>query len=266
MTRLLPTVPLTLVWVIALLVRPQSARALENKYDVLARTIAPIAALFVEGAETKTATAEVTVVELTGAPKEFLGSTFVFAIQAPDRVSVSAALFGERLTVCRNRQRVWAAPGSQLNAILAHFEPLPAPDPDFTMGALRLPFTRSQMAFLPALFVAADSGVETVAGQPCRALDLKLAPEVARGSGTEEWSARLCITADYKPARILLQRSDRRMLLDFHKIQYGGKIPDSHWMPGPADLDPVGLGAARLSQILELLMRELGERHTRSEE
>jgi hypothetical protein len=239
---------------------PLSGHALENRYDVLARTLAPIAALFVENAETRTVRTDFTLLELTGAPKEVLGSAFTLAIQPPDRIAVTAEILGERVTICRNRQRVWAAPGSKFRAILAQFEPLPAPDPKFTLGRLRLPFPPEQLALLPALFVATDGGEETVDDQPCRVLDLALMPELAQSAGAENWSVRLWITADHKPARLLLQRPDGRLLVAFQKVEYGVEFPESQWMPGPTETDAIGLDAARLSQLMQLIARELGGR------
>ena len=171
MTRHPLAAPLAVALAFALPAAP-SAQALENRYDALARMIAPIAGVFAGSSGTQSVRANFTVLELTGAPKEFLGCAFAVAIQPPDRLAVKAEILGQRVTVCRNRQQVWAAPAKQFEAILTQLEPLPVPDPKYTMGLFRLPFTPGQVALLPALFVATDAGAESIDGQACRGRSL----------------------------------------------------------------------------------------------
>jgi hypothetical protein len=232
-----------------------SACAAGNRYDVWARTVVPILELFVSSGLNKAARAEFTLEALTGAPPEFLGKRMNFAIQPPDRLRVSGEIFDEEITLCRDQQRVWAAPGRRLQALLSSFEPLPEPETGFTMGKFRIPFPTDQIALLPALFIVQEKAGEEVDGVPCRILDLRLMPEIANNLKLEVWSAQVWVTPDFKPARLRLTRPGWQIELGIRDVKYLPGIPAPEWRPPAGETDVFFFSAGRLSQFMQVIER-----------
>jgi hypothetical protein len=234
-----------------------SVRASGNKYEVLARTIAPIVELFVPSGPNKAARAEFTLEALTGAPSKVLGKSIRLAIQTPDRLSISGEIFNEEITLCRDQQRVWAAPGRSFRALLLSFGPLPRPEPEFAMGKFGIPLPPAQITLLPALFIVQERAGEEVDGVPCRTLALKLMPEISRNLKIENWSAEMWITPDLKPARLRLARPGWEIVLGIREVQYLPGIPSSEWKPPAGETDVFYFNADRLSQFMQLIEQKL---------
>jgi hypothetical protein len=234
-----------------------SAHAAGNQYDVLGRTIAPVVSLFSTASSESAVQAEFALEAFTGAPREVLGSRIDFAMQPPDRLRISGAIFDEAITLCRDRQRVWAAPGRKFQRLLSHFEPLPKPEPGFTMGRFQLPLPPEQIALLPALFVVREKASEDVDGVPCRVLDLKLIPEISKNLRIDSWSAQLWITPDLKPARLRLARPGWEIVIGIRDVRYLPGIPDPQWRPPVDETDVFFFNAGRLSQLMQVIERQL---------
>ena len=232
------------------------ARGAENRYDVWARTIAPISKLFVSSGPNRAARAEFTLEALTGAPPEVLGKRLNFAIQPPDRLRLSGEIMNQKITLCRDQQRVWAAPGRNFQTLLSNFGPLPKPEPGFAMGKFRVPFSMDQIGLLPALFIVQERTGEDVDGVPCRVLDLKLMPELAQNLKAQAWWARLWVTPDFKPARLRLAQPGWEIVLGIRNVKYLPVIPERQWRP-IGESDVYFFNSDRLSQFMQLIKQKL---------
>jgi hypothetical protein len=242
----------------AALLATAPARAEEHRYDVVSKLLAPFIGVLAsdskspERALTLTAHLE----RLTGAPPELAGTVAELALQYPDRVRVHGPILGEDLTVGRSGQRVWAAPGAKVQALLdlaIAQKKLPKADPAAQLGPLQLPLPAKQLVFLPALLVVKDAGVESVDGESCRVLDLALMPELEKSLRDKGWAARVWVRADYRPARLVLTRPGWELAVKFDRVEFAPRLPEATWTP-PAD-DVLTLDAPRFRQLLQAIVR-----------
>src|SRR4051812_22262476 len=127
-----------------------AARARENAYDVVGKVLAPYTQVIAGSTKTKNRAITMQLkIEDAG------GGDVDFAVQMPDRLRVTAPLAGEKITVCRDGQKIWAYPGSRLQAMLgdpAVAKALPEADRKFKLAPFELPMPEKQLAFLPVLF------------------------------------------------------------------------------------------------------------------
>ena len=240
---------------------PLSAR--ENEYDVLSKMLTPFEKLFAReaGAAHPAAVADLALAEMTGASAAMPpGSLFHAALQTPDKVFVSGPVFGEQIAACRDGSDLWAFPGAQIAAILGSAGAPPPHASKLVLGDIVLPIPQKQLVFLPVLFQVRDAGDEVVDNEPCRVLDVTLMPQLAVSLKAVDWSARVWVRPDYKPARLELSRPGWRIALLFKKIDFVPALPPSTWQPAPEQKsDVVHLTAAELMQLAALAGLKIDE-------
>src|SRR2546421_504613 len=73
--------------------------------------------------------------------------------------------------------------------------------------------------------------------QSGRVLYLKLMHELARSLGIEDWTARLWVTAEYKPAKIEIHSPQGGVTLAFDKLEFSPSLPPDTWKPLPNQTD-----------------------------
>lgn len=242
----------------ALLIAP-AVHAAENRYDVTAKLLAPFINLLAKNTRNPNRAVSLTarLERLTGMSPEFAGSHAGLSFEYPDRLFLHAPLFGEELTVCRDRQQVWVTPGTKVNALLnlaTGEKKLPRLDAKARLEPFSLPVPEKQLVFLPALLVVKDAGTETVDREECRVLDLALMPELERSLKQSGWSARVWVRSNYRPARLVLTRPEWELAVKFDKVEFSPKLPASTWQP-PAE-DVLTLDAPRVRQLLEAILNE----------
>ena len=237
------------------------ARAADNKYDVLAKALAPFINVLAE--KTKNPNRAMSLVarveRLTGLPPELAGARAELDLQYPDRLRIRGPLLGEQVTACRNGQQLWAIPGERLQAALdlaVAQRKLPKPDPKARLEPFRLPLPQKQLVFLPALFDVADAGFESLDGVENRVLDLTLMPELDRQLEQRGWHGRLWIRPDGKPARLVVARPGWELAVRFEKVAFAPRLPDATWEP-PADAASgvLTLDAPRFQQLLRAIVK-----------
>jgi len=232
---------------------PLSAR--ENEYDVLSKMLTPFERLFAReaGAVHPAAVADLVLAEMTGASAALSpGSLFHAALQTPDKVFISGPVFGRQIAACRDGSELWAFPGAQIAAILGSAG-APPPPSKLVLGDIVLPIPQKQLVFLPILFQVRDAGDEVLDNEPCRVLDVTLVPQLAVSWKVVDWSARVWVRPDYKPARLELSKPGWRIALLFKKIDFVPALPPSTWQPAPEQKsDVVHLTAAQLIQLAAL--------------
>jgi hypothetical protein len=131
---------------------------------------------------------------------------------------------------------------------------LPPLDKKFRLEPFQLPVPEKQLVFAPVLFQVTESAPESISGQPCRVLDLKLMPELARALDATEWSARLWIRSDYRPARLLVARPGWQATVLIEQVQFSPSLPAETWQPGAEQRDDVlKISPARYQQLLKVI-------------
>lgn len=226
----------------------------ENPYDVLGKTLAPFANLLAKNSKNpnRAMTADLRLASAENIPALAPGQTLHAAVEFPDKLFLHAPVLGEQVTICRNGQDIWAAPGSKIDALL-NSAALPQPPKKYKLGDFSLPVPEKELVFLPVLFQVADGGNEMLGEQSCRVLNVKLMPELARALGVEDWSARLWVRADYKPAQIALSKADQRAVIAFDKLDFLQTLPPETWQPAPGETDVTHLPPIRYKQLLDAI-------------
>jgi hypothetical protein len=233
--------------------------AQENAYDVLGKALRPIANVFTPPEEpgNHALVLDAHLLEASKLPPELQGQALHVALMTPDAVLVQAPIAGELLTVCRDGDLLWATPGSKIQFLLDQVT-TDAPEKKKKhkdkeaklMGPLELPVPQKDLVFLPILFQVADAGSETVAGAPCRVLDVQLMPQIAKSLHAEDWTARVWVGADYGIVRIALTGPDWSGKVAIDKLVFSPDLPE-------AMLQSQGTDVLRLTaeQFVELLRR-----------
>jgi hypothetical protein len=237
------------------------ARAIENKYDVLAKALAPFVNVLAEKTKNPNRAMSLTgrIERLTGLSSEFVGARAELDLQYPDRLRIRGPLLGEQFTVCRNGQQLWAIPGARLQAVLdlaVAERKLPKADKDARLEPFQLPLPQKQLVFLPALFEVADAGFESLDGVECRVLDLKLMPDIDKKLEQRGWHGRVWVRPDGKPARLYVARPGWELAVRFEKVEFSKRLPDATWdPPTEAASDVLKLDPPRYQQLLQAIVK-----------
>ncbi|MDB6151060.1 MAG: hypothetical protein JWQ44_2508 [Chthoniobacter sp.] len=237
---------------------PGQARAVEHRYDVVAKLLTPFISLLAKTTQSPNRALLLTarLERLTDLPPELAGAKAELALQYPDKLRLHAPLLGEVFTVCRNGQQIWAAPGSKLQTLLdaaVAEKRLPKPDPKYRLEPFRLPLPDKQLVLLPALLQVQDGGMENVAGKPCRVLTLSLMPELERSLELEGWRARVWVDAAYKPARLIVAKPGWELAVRFETVEFSPRLPATTWRPGGDDV--IEIDAPRFQQLMQAIVR-----------
>jgi hypothetical protein len=232
-----------LVFLIACTFLP-TARAEEQRYDVLSKTLMPFLAVFAKDqkSEDRAFALKLRIEQASDLPAEMRGARAELALQVPDKLRMQGPLLGEQFTMVRDDEKVWIAPGAVAKALLdaaVAGKTLPKADKKFKLGEFRLPFPEKQLKLLTALFSVKDLGFDTVDGVECRVLDVSLMPELASSIDAEGWVGRLWVRPDYKPLRLTLARKGWHMVLRFDDVVFAKELPESTWEPGTAEAGDV---------------------------
>ena len=232
----------------------------ENPYDLFGKTIQPFIALFSKNAvgANRAMAIEVRIVEASR--PELAGQTAHLAVESPDRILLRAPIMGTAVTLCRDGQDIWAEPGAQIEALIAMASAqgeLPKPQKKYRLGNFELPIPEKQLVFLPVLFQVTDGGEVNLRGEICRVLDAKLMPELARSLKVEQWSLRLWVRADDKPAQIQISSPEGRVVLAVERLAFSPVLPPETWQPAPGETDVTHLTPVRYKQLLDAAMEQM---------
>jgi hypothetical protein len=231
------------------------AGAQENPYDVLGKALMPIASVFaMSGSDVVTGTdaapgqalvLDAHLVAASKLPPELQGQAAHLALMTPDKLLVQAPIAGRMMTVCRDGDALWATPGTQIQALLDQVTGgVPAgaapgkkkKKAGKLLGPLALPIPQKELVFLPVLFQVADAGTETVAGQPCRVLDVQLMPQLAKSLHAENWTARMWVGADYGIVQVALTGPDWSGTVLIDKLAFPATLPEGTFQPQGPDV------------------------------
>jgi hypothetical protein len=250
---------------LALALPATAAPAQENRYELLGHILRPIAGIFADddNGQPRALDAELTLTEMTGVPPALVGGRLRVAIQYPDKCLVEGLLLAggtdgvASITICRAGQQVWVHPGSLARMLIAQAGELPKRKKSKArLDDFALPFPEKHLVFLPILFEIEDAGEESLAGQQCRLLDLRLMPELARGLRVEDWSAQVAVRPDSKLARLILARPGWRIAVAVDRMGFAAELPPQTWQPTAAQSDDLlRLDAVECERLLQALDR-----------
>jgi hypothetical protein len=253
------------VFTAALVLFATPLRAAENPYDILGKVLMPFLTLFSEqkGAE-RAASMTLRVEQVSEAVPELAAAEADFAMQAPDRVRLSAPLFGRRITLCRRGDVIWVAPGSVVKALLENPEVtrrLPEPNRDFKMKPFKLPLPTKQLVFLPALFQVRPAAPAEIEGVTYRGIDFSLMPELAKSAKLGEWAGSVWVNEQTRPVRLAIRKPDLEVVVRFEKLQFAKTLPAETWAPTKEEeADVLLVPPARYDQLLRAMLGERGKK------
>lgn len=221
-----------------------AARAEENRYDVLSKTLTPFLAVFAKDRKDGDRAFElkIRIEQATNLVEGMRSASAEIALQAPDKLRLRGPLLGETFTIVRDDEDVWIAPGAVARALLeaaTEGRELPKADKKFKLGEFRLPFSEKHLKLLTALFSVKDLGYDTIDGVECRALDVTLLPELASSLDAQGWVARIWIRPDYTPMRLTLARTGWNIVIRFDDVKFAKELPESTWEPAADEKDDV---------------------------
>lgn len=240
----------------------QSLPPRENPYEVIGKILQPFLGVLLTESNGANRAAEVELVltDVSGRlPKEMKGAALKARVQFPDKVWVEAPVLGEQFTVCRNGDKVWAAPGRKVEFLLSSFQVVPK-KPAMAGTPISLPISAQQAIFLPALFSVprADvAEVEELNGETCRVISVKLMSELARSVKAEDFQATLWVAAGNKLRRLEIARRDFRATIDVRTLNFLPSLPASAWEPAVADADIHRTDTSMLEGLLYAVMNSI---------
>ena len=208
----------------------------ENPYDVIGKVMQPFWGVLLSDTKgpIKAATLTITLSEVSGRlPSMMAGATLDAAVEFPDKVRLSAPVFGEMVIVCRNGDEVWATPGAKVEFLLKQFKDKPKPTRK-TSTPIYLPITPQQAIFLPAIFSVENAGVAQIGelnGEMCRVITGGLMPELAKALRAEGFRVRMWVGEGYLPRRFEIFQPDFTAVADISNLKFARTLPQSLWEP-----------------------------------
>lgn len=229
-----------------------------NAYDLLGRVLVPLAGIFSPDAPKRALSATLVLQEMTDLPPELAGARVELLLQPPDRALIRGLYEGKPVTICRAGESVWITPNAP------PFDALANPPVDLSqkkrkhsqgegLGQMVLPFPPQHLALLPILFQVREAGQQK--GE--RVLEVRLMRELARSLGVEDWSARLGVDAQERPASLMVSRPGWKLAVRVERLEYATELPASTWQ---APAGALRLNAWQIQQWANVISREVEAR------
>ena len=224
----------------------------ESRFDVLAKSIAPIIALLTPTGSNGNHAIDLqaTIATSSGLPAEVNGAQVHVAFEFPDKLLVQFPTRHGSAIICRDKQTVWAFPAAQ-------FEPL-VEKVGIDISTKPLPpfqLEETKAVLLPALFDVHDAGSAKLNDQTYRVLDVGVVGQHKKKHDAG-WPVRLWI-ADHRVAQIELRSSDWSVTLKVAKQELAPTLPDSTWQPTPEQHDQVmAIPGDKIASLLQLALKQ----------
>ena len=207
----------------------------------------------------------------TGLPAALGGASAELALQAPDRLRLSAFAAGKPYAAGRDGQRMWLhLPASRLAILGSPDVPRFKRFPNEQAGAgaepvppIELPVSRIKLALVPLMFTTTLEPPAEVNGTRCEVLKLVPLPTTAQLFGTDAASAEATLwvrQGDRLPVRVAVKDATRGIdaQVDFTESKLVDPLPAQAWALSPNAGDKVErVAVAHLVRFLDVLP-ELG--------
>jgi len=161
----------------------------------------------VEGAP-QTFSTRLELIKAEGLPKELRGQSATLAVQAPDRLTLSAEVKGKACSLGRDGQELWLYVADKKWGVVGkpgepRFLSAPEKKDNTKLGALKLPLPREQLALLPLLFNVSAGADETVGDARCHVITASPKPEAIDAVKIPPGTIKLWLREqDLFPARV----------------------------------------------------------------
>ncbi len=229
----------------------QGDDASENRFDVLAKSIAPIIALLTPAGSNGNHAIDLqaTIGAATGLPAELNGAQVHVAFEFPDKLLVEFPSPHGPAVICRDKQDVWAFPAAQFEPLIEKvgIDISTKPLPPFQLE-------ETKAVLLPALFDVHDAGSVKLNGQTYRVLDVGA---IGQKKKHATWPVRLWIRPqDHSVAQVQLRAKDWDATLEIGKLDLSPSLPASTWQPTPEQHDQVmAIPGDKIAALLQLALK-----------
>jgi len=235
-------------------VHAQKEEALEDRFDALAKSIAPVLALLTPAGSNGNHAIDLqaSLTEASGLPGQPIGAPVRISLQFPDKLLVQFPTPSGSATICRDGQTVWAFPATQFSPLVEKVgaRVSTTPLPPFQID-------EKKAILLPALFDVHDEGLVRVGDQNYRVLDVRLAPAIKEKRETG-WPVRLWINpSDHRVAQVALRSKEWNATLTIQKLELSPTLPPSTWQPAPEQHDQVtAVPGEKIRALLQLALKQ----------
>lgn len=235
--------------------RAQENSTSEDRFDVLAKSISPVLALFTPAGSNgnHAINLQASVSEVSGLPPETVGASVRVAFEFPDKLLIQFPTPAGVATICRDGQSVWAYPAALFSPLVEKVgaEISTKPLPPFEIDA-------QKAVLLPALLDVHDAGSVKFGDQNYRVLDVRLITLRKKKKQAEGWPVRLWIHAsDHRVAQIALHSKDWKAMLTIQQFDLAPTLPPSTWQPTPAQHDQViAVPGEKIAALLQLALKQ----------
>ena len=175
-------------------------------------------------------------VKAEGLPKELVGKSAELALQAPDRLRLSASVGDRTFVLGRNGQQLWVyAPAKHFGVVgepgRLRFAGAPDSMDTTQLRGFRLPLPKEQVALLPLLMKVEPLPAETVDQVGCHVLRVTPQPEAIQALKLPTGTLTLWLrTNDLLPARLAYaQGNDLQVELALRELKLGEPWPAEKW-------------------------------------
>jgi hypothetical protein len=219
-----------------------------------------------DATSSRTFTARLQLSKTNGVPRHFVNANLELALQAPDRLLISAKAGDDAYAVARNGQQLWAyVPGKRFAVVGEPGQPrfLSAPHKKDTteLGPLKLPLPQEQIALLPFLMQIDSAAPETVQGEECHVLRVRPRPEALKAFAIPKGSFTLWVRrSDNLPGRVAYREGTVDAAVDFIDPRFNAPWPADKWKLHPAEGVHVEKTAlSHLNRFLSVTFNSLGQ-------
>lgn len=217
-----------LLLLVAVSSRAERPQHLEDRYDTVNQTLAPLIALLTRNgsAGNHSLNLEASIVDVARLPEQMKGALVRIAYEFPDKLLVQFPSLGSTATVCRNRQSVWAFPAAMFIPLVERIDPSPSTQP-----LPPIEIEAKKAVLLPALLDVRDGGNARIADQDYRVLDVRPIA-LKRNQQANGWPGRLWISPkDHRLARLALRFPTWSVTLLIDKLELAPTLAPETWNP-----------------------------------
>lgn len=219
-----------------------------------------------EGAAPRALTTRVKIVRGDGIPRELLGRELELAWQAPDRLRLAAEVDGQRYSLGRDGQELWALAAAKPFGVrgvpgVPRFSTAPEKLDATVLPPFKLGIPREQLALLPLLSKVELLPDETIGGEVCQVLRVTPLPPAVQAFKLPEGTLDVWIRQrDLLPAR--LGWSDGKglqVVIEFQQLKLGEPLAAAAWkIPATTggQVETVALG--HVTRFLTVAIANLG--------
>jgi outer membrane lipoprotein-sorting protein len=218
------------------------------------------------GSEPKTFSTRIEIRQADGLPKELMGRTATLAFQAPDRAVLTADYKGKSYAIGRNGQEVWIhAPkfGVVGKPGLPRFATAPEKKDKTTLGPIKVPLPKEQLALLPLLVKTELLPAEKIDDARCRGLKLTPKPEAVEALKIPNGTATLWLReSDGLPVRIgYADGKGVQVELHLKEVSLSEPWKDERWDIPTEEGDKVESTAlGHITRCVSVMLGSLGEK------